>query len=237
MEKIQDILLVAGRIVTIVPLMLIVGLFMGKRSIGELPVFDFLVILALGAVVGADIADPKIEHIPTAVAILLIGIVQRIVSTLSIKIRKLGKWITFEPTVVVYNGNLIQKNLRKVRYSIDNILQMLREKDVFHISDVDIAILEANGRLSVSKKMQKTAVTIEDLGLVKRETSISYPLILEGSVSKEVLSFLNKDMAWLESQLREMGVNKEKIFFASVDDSFTLTITTSLSVPIPPVLH
>ncbi len=77
-------MLVAGRIITTFPLMLTVALFMEKRSIGELPMFDFLIIIALGAVVGADIADPKIEHLHTAVAIILIGLLQRGVSTLAI---------------------------------------------------------------------------------------------------------------------------------------------------------
>lgn len=151
MELVKDLLLVAGRIVTIFPLLLAIALFMGKRSIGELPVFDFLVVIALGAVVGADIADPKIEHIHTGFAIILIGLMQRIVSILAIKYRKFGKLITFEPTVVISNGNLLEQNLRKVRYSIDNILQMLRENDVFHLDEVKLAVLESNGRLTVYK--------------------------------------------------------------------------------------
>lgn len=67
METVKEILVVYGRIITILPLLLVVTLFMGKRSIGEMPVFDFLIIITLGAVVGADIADPKIEHLHTAV--------------------------------------------------------------------------------------------------------------------------------------------------------------------------
>lgn len=73
MDILSDSMKVLGRIVTILPLMLCMALFMGRRSIGELPVFDFLVILSLGAVVGADIADPEIEHIHTAVAIIAIA--------------------------------------------------------------------------------------------------------------------------------------------------------------------
>lgn len=97
METVKELLLVAGRIVTIFPLILLTTLYMGKRSIGELPVFDFLVIISLGAVVGADIADPNIEHLHTSFAIVLIGIIQRTVSYLVIRSRKFGKWITFEP--------------------------------------------------------------------------------------------------------------------------------------------
>ncbi|WP_029192772.1 DUF421 domain-containing protein [Paenibacillus harenae] len=237
MEIIKDLLLVAGRIITIFPLMLMVALYMGKRSIGELPVFDFLVIIALGAVVGADIADPKIQHLHTAVAIILIGLLQRWVSTLAIKIRKFGKWITFEPTVVVHNGNILILNLQKVRYSIDNILQMLREKDIFHLDEVELAVLEANGKLSVYKKPLKTAVTVEDLGLVKKRIGLAYPLILEGKVTEEVLSHLNKDMVWLESQLHAKGLNKEDVIFASIDENFELFVSQPYSGHIPPIKH
>jgi uncharacterized membrane protein YcaP (DUF421 family) len=130
MDFAKDSLLIAGRIATIFPLMLIIGLFMGKRSLGELPVFDFLVILALGSVVGADIAEPSVNHIHIAIAIILIGLMQRLVSSLTIKSRTFGKLISFEPTVVIHQGNLLVHNLKKARYSIDNILQMLREKDL-----------------------------------------------------------------------------------------------------------
>ncbi|WP_373229415.1 DUF421 domain-containing protein [Cohnella sp.] len=237
MEMLKDLFLVAGRIVTIFPLMLMVALYMGKRSIGELPVFDFLIIIALGAVVGADIADPKIEHLHTAVAIILIGLLQRGVSVLAIKVRKFGKWITFEPTVVVHNGNILILNLQKVRYSIDNILQMLREKDIFNVEEVELAVLEANGKLTVHKKPLKTAVTVEDLGLIKKQKGLAYPLILDGNVSEKVLSYMNKDMVWLESQLHAKGVNKEDVIFASIDENFELFVSQSYSGHIPPIKH
>jgi Predicted membrane protein len=237
MDTAKDSLLVAGRIVTIFPLMLVVGLFMGKRSIGELPVFDFLVIIALGAVVGADIADPKIEHIHTAVAIILIGLLQRVVSSLTIKSRKFGKLITFEPTVVVYQGNLLMSNLKKVRYSIDNISQMLREKDIFHLGDVELAVLEANGKLSVYKKDQKSVPALEDLGLVKQQSSLSYPLIIEGNVLQETLTFIRKDLSWLASQLQAKKLRQDDVVYASVDTNGEIYVSGTTAGPPPPMLH
>ncbi|MFS0728270.1 DUF421 domain-containing protein [Paenibacillus sp. 1P07SE] len=237
MELMKELLLVSGRIVTIFPLMLIVALYMGKRSIGEMPVFDFLVILALGAVVGADIADPKIEHLHTVVAIILIGLLQRGVSLLAIKARKFGRWITFEPTVVVHNGSFLMHNLQKGRYSMDNILQMLREKDVFQLDEVELAILEANGRLTVYKKPSKTPVTAEDLGLEKKQKGLAYPLILEGTVSENVLAYLNKDIAWLELQLQDKGLKKEDVVFASIDEDGQLYLSQAVASPIPPIHH
>lgn len=218
MEIFKDIYILLGRIITILPLMLVITLIMGKRSIAELPVFDFLVIVILGAVVGADIADPEIEHIHTAAAILLIGIFHLIVSTLKIKYRKFGHIITFEPTIVIQEGKFIVKNLRKIRYSIDNVLQMLREKDIFDVNDVLLGIIESNGNISVLKKPNKTEVTLEDMNLSKNVSSLSYPIIIEGVVYKNVLSKLNLTEDWLNNQLNSLGIkNIEEVFFASVN--------------------
>ena len=183
LEFMKDILIIFVRIVTILPLLLFITLFMGKRAIGELPVFDFLIIIILGALVGADIADPNIKHLPTAIAIIFIGIFQRIVANWKISNRKIGRLLTFEPTVVLQNGKFVHKNLKKIRYSIDNILQMLREKNIFDINEVETAIIEANGALSLLKKPQKNSVTLEDMNIIKPTSSISFPVIVEGTVS------------------------------------------------------
>ncbi|MDV2583614.1 DUF421 domain-containing protein, partial [Alkalibacillus haloalkaliphilus] len=77
--------------------------------------------------------------------------------------RKIGKKITFESTLVIQDGKLLVENLKGIRYTIDNVLQMLRQKNIFDISDVKIAIIEANGQISVLKKENKLEVTIEDI--------------------------------------------------------------------------
>ena len=226
MDIIKDLLIVTGRILTILPLMLFIALYMGKRSIGELPVFDFLVIRVLGSVVGADIADPNVPHIHTAVAIILIGIFQKVVSKAVINHRKLGHLITFEPTIVIQDGKFIVKNLKKIRYSIDNVLQMLREKDVFDISDVHLGIIEANGKLSILKVDNKESVTLEDLNLNKKSPSISYPVIIDGIIYEDTLKKLKLNKTWLQQQLLNANIkNNETVFFASINDKKELHIS------------
>lgn len=236
----KDILLICGRILTIIPLLLFTTLFMGKRAIGELPVFDFLIVIILGAVVGADIADPNIEHLPTAVAIIAIGIFQRIVTKWKISNRKVGKLLTFEPTVVLQNGKFVHKNLKKIRYSIDNILQMLREKDIFDINEVETAIIEASGALSVLKKAEKNSVTLEDMNIRKPTSTISFPVIVEGTVYSDVLSDVNLNEAWLKQELHNQGVNDLKdVFFASINHNLELHISliNEKNLVIPPIKH
>ncbi len=179
-DLIKDLFLVIGRIFTILPLLLAVAIFMGKRSIGELPIFDFLIVLTLGSVVGADIADPEIKHTHTVIAIISIGILQRMVARIKISNRKMGRVLTFEPTIVIQDGKLLRENLKEIRYSIDNILQMLREKDIFDVNEVETAIIESSGNLSVLKKPEKRFATLESIGQISSSSSIALPVIMEG---------------------------------------------------------
>ncbi|MER1985202.1 MAG: DUF421 domain-containing protein [Solibacillus sp.] len=240
LELIKDVLIVLVRILTILPLLLFTTLFMGKRAIGELPVFDFLIVIILGAVVGADIADPNIEHFPTVMAIIFIGIFQRVVAKWKISNRKLGKLLTLEPTVVIQNGQFIDKNLKKIRYSIDNILQMLREKNVFDINDVETAIIEGNGALSVLKKPQKDPVTREDMNIIKTTASISFPVIIEGTIYSDVLRDFNLNEASLLQQLSDQGVTDvNNVFFASINRKLELHVSlkNKNNLTIPPIKH
>lgn len=240
LEFLKDILIILARILTILPLLLFTTLFMGKRAIGEIPVFDFLVVIILGAVVGADIADPNIEHFPTIMTIIFIGIFQRVIANWKIANRKIGRLLTLEPTVVIQNGKFIDKNLKEIRFSIDNILQMLREKNVFDINEVETAIIEGNGALSVLKKSQKNSVTREDMNIVNTPSSISFPVIIEGNIYSEVLRSFNVTEAWLIQQLSEQGIiDKNSVFFASINHNLELHISlrNENHPTIPPIKH
>ncbi|MED1726247.1 DUF421 domain-containing protein [Brevibacillus parabrevis] len=217
MELFSESLIVIGRVCSILPLLLVVTLFMGKRSIGELPVFDFMVIITLGSVAGADIAEPNVHHIPIAVAIVTLGVLQRIVSQWSVVSRRFGKMVTFEPTVVYYNGEFLVDQLKKIRYSLDNVLQMLREKDIFDLAEIDMAIIEANGRLTVLKKSAQQTVTRQDLQIKTASTGISLPVIIEGKICAEVLTYRERDENWLLQELNKNGVAVEQVFLATLN--------------------
>ena len=225
-DFLKDILLVIVRVITILPLLLFVTIFMGKRAIGELPIFDFLVVIILGAVVGADIADPNIEHFPTVIAIIAIALLQKVVAKWKISNRKIGRLLTFEPTIVVQNGKFVTSNLKRINYSIDNILQMLREKSIFDLKDVETAVIEGNGTLSVWKKPLKNTVTREDMNIIRTAASISYPVIVEGVVYHDVLQSFHTNEDWLKQQLSYQGVTDiEDIFYTSINRNLEIHIS------------
>lgn len=239
-SQLLDSLVVLGRIVTILPLLLILGLFMGKRSIGELPVFDFLVVLVLGSVVGADIADPNINHVHTVVAIIAIALLQKLIIYIKMNNRKLGKLLTFEPTIVIYDGQLLSKNLKQINYSIDNVLQMLREKDIFNMNEVELAVIEANGRMSVRVYAQKDVLKREDMSVYVSKNQYDIPLILDGEIQYDLLKQVKKDETWLVNKLAEVHIpDVRRVFLATLNNKEELYI--SLQDPHvqdpPPIEH
>ncbi|MDX5474602.1 MAG: DUF421 domain-containing protein [Bacillaceae bacterium] len=232
MELFLDFLKVLFRVFTILPLMLMLALYMGKRSIGELPVFDFLVIITLASVVGADIADPNIHHFHTVGAVIAIAILQKFIAWWKIKNRNVGRFLTFEPTLVIYNGQFHVENMRKISYSIDNILQMLRQKEVFHVSDVQFAFIEANGELSVKLKLEKEHARIEHMQLNPKNTGVEIPVIIDGKLYVEALEFQGLNEAWLREELLKRKIAKmSDVFYAAVNAQNKLHISLKEQTP------
>ncbi|WP_377890245.1 DUF421 domain-containing protein [Alkalihalobacillus sp. R86527] len=240
MDVVMDSLKVIFRIATILPFMLAIGIYMGKRSVGELPVFDFLVVLVFGAVVGADIADPDINHIHTVVAMIAIALLQKLIIRIKLKYQKVGRLFTFEPTVVMYQGKFLKKNLKQIQYSVDNVLQMLREKGVFHTGDVELAIVEANGRLSVKVYPGKEGVVREDMSIYKTGNDFEIPVILDGKIQKDLLQRLNKTESWLLDKLGGKGATEvSSIFYAGVNakDELVFSKKEQETDHVPPFKH
>lgn len=209
-------------------------LLTGRRHISELPVFDFLIVMTIGSVVGADIAEPDISHSLIIFSIILILILQYLYGLIILKSRKLGKLLTFGPTVIIQNGEFIKKNLNRLKYSIDTILTMLREKDVFDLNEIEFAIIESTGKLSVLKKASYTNVTAKDLNIVKEDSGIQIPVIVESKVYEDNLKLFNLDKAWLKQKLSEQGItNTSDVFYAAINKQKKLYATTGTTKGMP----
>lgn len=225
----MDYLIVTIRVFTIFPLFFFLTLLMGKRQVGELTVIDFIIVITIGSVVGADIADPSIHHGPTALAIILIAIFQIIVSWVKTKSRLFNHWITFEPTIMIQNGQILRSHLKQNRITLDHLVEMLREKNIFNINEVEFAILEPSGTLSVLKKAQYDVPTIRDLGLHAEYKGVATPIIVEGKPFLPGLRFTTLDETTLLNALKGMDIHGfEDVFFASMntDGSFHISLYT-----------
>lgn len=221
-------LIIFFRIVTIMALLLIATLLiMGRRPIGEMPVFDFLLIIVLGAVAGADIADPKIEHLPTAFSIVILAIFQRLISILLIKSRKIKKLISFEPIIVVQSGKIIFKNIKKIGYTASDILMLLRENSIFDMDMVEYAIIEPNGNVSIMKKAEYEPITTKQMGLMPQRNNLFIPVVYEGKVQPNNAKRLGLNESNILQLLNQYGHNNfENVFLATMDKDKNINIST-----------
>ncbi|MTI94034.1 MAG: DUF421 domain-containing protein [Firmicutes bacterium] len=227
----NDYLIVLFRIFTLFPAMYLMTVLMGKRSIGELPIFDFLVAITIGSVVGADIADPSIRHGPTFAAVIAIALFQISFTWLKVKLPIVRDWSTLTPTVVVANGTFLMHNIARIRYTVNDLLSMLRQKDIFQLSEIQYAIVEPSGQLSVLKKTEATPPSARDMGLKVPAKGLPTLLIVDGERVPGALEQIGRSERWLNSLLQKQGHGKiEDVYLAALESDGTLYTTAKRQV-------
>ncbi|GMA51940.1 DUF421 domain-containing protein [Alicyclobacillus contaminans] len=198
---------------------------MGKREIGQLSVFDFVVsimIAELSTVPMEDTDQPLMQALLSVGALVAL---QVIVAFLQMKSHRFRHFVDGEPTVLVEHGQIQDKELRRMRYTINDLMMQLREKGIANVADVEFAILETSGKLSVFPKAEHRPVTPTDMNLKVSPESIHMPIIADGVPIQKTLDVLGRDQQWLREELARRGYGQvEDVFFASVDTEGMLFI-------------
>ncbi|MBC6974614.1 DUF421 domain-containing protein [Bacillus sp. Xin] len=188
----------AFRTVLLYFIMLLIFRVMGKREIGELSILDLVVFIMLGelAVLGIIDADRPVwdQIVPMAVIV----IIQMVLAYASLKSGKIRHLIDGEPAIIVRKGKIDEKQMRKQRYNMDDLLMQLREEGIGDIRDVEYAILEASGKLSVFHK-QKGEKNKDDTPI------FSFPLIIDGEMQQSHLHMIEQSEEWLVRKLKNIG--------------------------------
>ena len=192
---------------------------MGKRQIGQLQLSEFVTTLLLSEIAADPITTPEVPILHAVVPIVLLFGLEIVISYTATKVPKFKKVFDGVPSIVVCRGQLDQKQLRKNRISLDELLSEMRKKDIYDIADVEYAILEQNGQLSITPKTQNLTVTKKDLDIQERECGISHPLVIDGHIHDYNLELLGKDHAWLHRPLKQKGTQYKKVFLFSMDDA------------------
>ena len=198
-------------------LVLIVMRLMGKREIGQLQPFE----LAIGIMI-ADLASiPMTEiGIPIYYGIVpLLGLLMMhmFISFLNMKSIKAREILCGRPSILIYRGKIIEQELKKQRFTINELEERLRGNDVFNIGDVEYAILETSGQVTVIQKPEKRNVTPEDLNISPDYEGIPYDLVVDGKVMTENLKELGKNYKWLEKQTEKFNIKPEEALVVTLD--------------------
>ena len=192
---------------------------MGKRQIGELQPSELVVAIMISDLASVPMQDMKIPLVSGILPVLTLIFAEVIMSYMSLRSRKMRTIISGEPSIVIYDGHINERELKKLRFNINDLLEELRLNNYHDISDVAVAVIETSGKLSVIPKEKARGVTVEDMaGKSKAHEGLPCMLISDGKIDDEELKRSKKSKKWLEKELEKNGIYDIKtVFIASLD--------------------
>ena len=205
------------RAIIIYLIVLIVMRLMGKREIGQLQPFELAISIMIADLASILMTDPGVPIFNGIVPILGLLAMHLVITVLNIKSVRIRKITCGKPTVLVYRGKIDEEALKRERFTISELQERLRVKDVFNLGDVEFAILETNGEISVIQKPNKRNSIPEDFGIMPEYEGMPYDLIVDGKIMSENLNKIGKDEKWLYKQVVKFKTTPENVLIATMD--------------------
>ncbi|MBR6755657.1 MAG: DUF421 domain-containing protein [Peptococcaceae bacterium] len=217
------------RVILVYIVLLLAMRMMGKREIGELSNTDFVVAIVVAELATLPITNMQLDLLHSLLPIVIITFLQLAVSFLCLKNNQFRHFVYSTPNVLIAKGKMQMGEMRKARYNIDDLLSQLRQNGVFDIAEVDYAILETSGELTVSLKQQYRPVTLKDLKIKPEQEVRSMPITLidDGELNAAGMGEAGIDRKWLQDYLQKNNIGDiREVFFASMRTDGSLYLMT-----------
>ncbi len=196
--------------------LLIFTRIIGKEQISQLTFFDYVLGITIGSIAASLTTDLSSRAWPHWVGLITWAALGYLMEIITLKWRYAAKVLEGEPDVVIMNGKILEKSLKKAKYRASDIIELLRNQGIFDLNEVSYAIIESNGQLSVLKKAENQPLTPKDMNIQVKDVGINIELIYDGILFTENLKQLNKTQAWLMEQLKAKGINDVSDVFLAI---------------------
>ncbi|MCL6587272.1 MAG: DUF421 domain-containing protein [Anoxybacillus sp.] len=208
---------------------ILIGLFiitriLGKKQLSKLSFFEYIVGITVGDIAGTMSTDLDINLQEGITSILIWSLFPVLISYISLHNKKFRDFVEGNSTVFIKNGKVLEQNLKREKYTIDELMEQLRKKDVFRVADVEFAVLEPNGDLNVLLKREKQPLAVGDVFPNLPSEKEPQTVIMDGKILDEPLATVGLNRGWLKTELDKQGVAVENVFLAQVDSYGQLTI-------------
>ena len=217
--EVMDLILSYIRTILLYLVLIAVVRLMGKRQIGQMEPSEFVVTMLVANLASIPMQDGAIPLYSGVVPIVTVLGVELVLSALSMKSTKLRKILCGKPVILVENGNILQKNLKKTRITLDERTGHLREKDVLDLQAVQYAILETNGNLSVFPYPKEKPASAKEAGVQVKKQYLPVTIISDGEIMTQNLAKAGKNTAWVRRVLQERQASVEQTWLLTVDGS------------------
>ena len=203
----------------------IITKIMGHKQVAQLDFFDYVSGITIGSI-GAELATELEDPEKPLIALCVWGGTSLILNLIAHKIPKTRKYINGTPTVLMNEGKLYRKNLKQAKLDLSEFMLLCREQGYFDLDEIQTAVFEHNGKLSILPKAANRPATPEDLKITAKATHIGVEVIIDGRVMGENLSRIGRDVNWLTEQLKTQGYKDAKEIFLGIyrpeEDKLTL---------------
>lgn len=198
-------------------LVLIIMRLMGKREIGQMQPFELVIAIMIADLASVPMSDTGIPIFHGIIPILALLLFQLIISFINLKSIKLRKIICGKPQILIYRGKIDEEALKKEKITINELQERLRQKDIYTLGDVEYAILETSGEMSIIQKPEKRNVKPEDLNLNPEYEGIPYDLVIDGKIMYENLKLIGKNEKWLINELKKFKIKPKEALVVTFD--------------------
>ena len=221
----MDILKVIWTALLSVVALFIITKIMGHKQVAQLDFFDYVSGITIGSI-GAEMATELEKPFHPLIALLVYGLVSLLLNWLAHKIPRTRKYINGTPTILMNADKIYRKNLKKAKLDLSEFMLLCREQGYFNLNEIEMAVFEHNGKLSILPKANNRPVTAEDLKISVSGASVGVEVIMDGRVMGENLSRMGRDQEWLEKQIRLQGHKDIREIFLGIyrreEDELTL---------------
>ncbi len=210
--------------------------WLGKKQISQLSFFEYVNGITIGSI-GAEVVTGLEQSIFLGIlAIVTFAAIPFLAGFISLKNKSFRDFIEGKGAIFIKDGKIMEENLKKERYTSDELLELLRKKNVFQAADVEFAVLEATGDLSVLLKKENQPLTAKDIHLTVPPIKESQDVIMDGKILDEPLATIGQSRKWLNTELEKLGVTLENVFLGQVNNFGELTVDLfddKIKVPTP----
>ena len=197
---------------------------MGHKQMSQLDFFDYITGITIGSI-AAELATELEKPWKPLIAMIIYGIITVVLTLITSKLPKMRKFINGTPTIIMSNGKIYRKNMKKAKMDLSEFMVMCRQEGYFNLNDIQSAVFEYNGRLTILPKATKRPVNPNDINIIPPQESINTEVIMDGRILEENLKRLGLDINWLKKELALQGhKNPKEIFLGICDNNKQLTL-------------
>ena len=195
----------------------VIAKIMGHKQMSQLDFFDYITGITIGSI-AAELATELEEPLKPLIAMVVYGVITVILTLITSKLPKMRKFINGTPTIIMNNGKIYRNNLKKAKIDLSEFMVMCRQEGYFNLADIQTAIFEYNGRLTVLPVSTKRPINPEDMNLSPQPEYISTEVIMDGRILDGNLKRMGLDTKWLQKQIKDQGFKSAKEVFIGICD-------------------